>query len=240
MLKYINKLITISFLLLFSILVTKYLKIVEPFKVDINNIDIIGNNYISDNTITDRIKDQVSDKNIFNLDFKAIRKILNNHNYIYKTKIYTKIPSTILINISEIEPIGLLEKNDSIFFLDKDLNFINANYKSINYFSNTPVITNLNNEKMDLVKVRDIYQQIRNNNKIYNQLNEIRLQKEEIILIVNNNTKIILDSNQYKTSIRNFLQFNNDIIKNKKIENYKYIDVSMPNQIVIRENEIKI
>ena len=238
MLKYINKLIKIFIVILFSLLITKYLKVVKPFKI--NHIDIEGNNYISKNIIKDKIKDQINNKSILNVDFETIKKILNNDNYIYKTKIYTKIPSTILINISEIEPIGLLEKNDSTFFLDQDLNFINADYRAINYFSNTPVITNLNNKELDLLKIKDISQQIIKNNKIYNQLNEIRLQEEKIILIVNNNTKIILSNNKYKTSIKYFLQFNNDIIKNQKIEQYKYIDVSIPNQIVIKENEIKI
>ena len=238
MLKYINKLIKIFIVILFSLLITKYLKVIKPFKI--NHIDIEGNNYISKNIIKNKIKDQINNKSILNVDFETIKKILNNDNYIYKTKIYTKIPSTILINISEIEPIGLLEKNDSTFFLDQDLNFINADYRAINYFSNTPVITNLNNQELDLLKIKDISQQIIKNNKIYNQLNEIRLQEEKIILIVNNNTKIILSNNKYKTSIKYFLQFNNDIIKNQKIEQYKYIDVSIPNQIVIKENEIKI
>ena len=238
MLKYINKLIKIFMVILFSLLITKYLKVVKPFKI--NHIEIEGNNYISKNIIKNKIKDQINNKSILNVDFETIKKILNNDNYIYKTKIYTKIPSTILINISEIEPIGLLEKNDSTFFLDQDLNFINADYRAINYFSNTPVITNLNNQELDLLKIKDISQQIIKNNKIYNQLNEIRLQEEKIILIVNNNTKIILSNNKYKTSIKYFLQFNNDIIKNQKIEQYKYIDVSIPNQIVIKKNEIKI
>ena len=236
--KYINKLVTMSFLLLFSIMVTKYLKIVKPFKI--NNIEISGNNYIPKDIISELIEIQTNDKNIFNVNLKAIKEILNNHNYIYRAKIHTKIPSSILIDISEINPIGLLEKNDSTFFLDKDLNFINANYKSINYFSNTPVITNLNNQGIDLLKIKNISKQIRSNDAIYNQLNEIRIYKEKIILIVNNNTEIILNNDKYQISIRNFLQFNNDIIKNKKIQNYKYIDVSIPNQIVIKENEIKI
>ena len=91
---------------------------------------------------------------------------------------------------------------------------INANYNSINHFSNTPVITNLNEEKIDLLKTKDILQKIKSN-KIYNKLNEVRFENDKIILILNNYTTIILDDKNYKNSLNKFLRFNDDIIIKK-------------------------
>ena len=79
-------------------------------------------------------------------------------------------------------------------------------------------------------------------NNIYDKLNEIRFDDNRIILILDHYTTIILGDKNYVQSLNKFLQFNKQVIinKNKKIENYKYINVSIPNQIFINENKLKI
>ena len=74
-------------------------------------------------------------------------------------------------------------------------------------------------------------------NKIYNKLNEVHFKDNKITLILNNYTTIILDDINYENSLNKFLVFNEEIIikKNKKIDNYKYINVSIPNQIIINK-----
>jgi len=239
--KYMNRFIYCIIISLFSMLITKYLVFANPF--EITDIKIQGNHYIPNNIILEIIDNQVKNQNILNIDFKMIKDSLHKHDFIYKTKIYTEIPSSIVIDISEVKPIGLLENNGSIFFLSQDLKLINASYKSINYFSNTPVITNLNNNEVDLFKIREILEKIIfSDNNLYNKLNEVRFDGNQIILILDHYTTIILGDKNYVKSLNKFLQFNKQVIidKNKKIENYKYINVSIPNQIIINENKLKI
>ncbi len=239
--KYMNRLIYCIIISLFSMLITKYLVFANPF--EITDIIIQGNNYVPNNIILEIIDKQVKNQNILNIDFKIIKDSLHKHDFIYKTKIYTEIPSSIVIDVSEVKPIGLLENNGSIFFLSQDLKLINASYKSINYFSNTPVITNLSDNKVDLLKTRKILQKLMfSDNNIYDKLNEIRFNNNQITLILDHYTTIILDNRNYVKSLNRFLQFNKQVIidKNKKIENYKYINVSIPNQIFINENKLKI
>ena len=226
---------------LFSVLITKYLVFTNSFRI--TNIIIQGNKYIPNDVILETINKQTENKNILNVDFKMIKNSLYEYDFIYKTKIYIKIPSSIIIDISEVKPIGLLEDNGSIYFLSQDLKLINANYQSINHFSNTPVITNLNNHKIDLFKTREILQKIMfTDSSLYDKLNEIRFEDNQIILILDNYTTIILGNKNYDNSLNKFLEFNSQVIikKDKKIENYKYINVSIPNQIVINENKLKI
>ena len=233
--EYIKKLIYFIIISLFSILIVKYMVFINPFKI--TDIIVQGNNYISNNIILELINKEVANKNILNVDFKTIANELHKNNFVYRTKIYTKIPSSIVINISEVKPIGLLENNDSIFFLNQDLELIYADYKSINHFSNTPVITNLSNNQTNLFKTRIILNKIMiTDNSIYDKLNEIRFEDGQIILILDNYTKIILGNTNYENSIDKFLRFNNQVIieKNISIESYKYINVSIPNQIVIK------
>ena len=239
--KYINRLIYFIVISLLSIVITKYLVFANSFKI--TNVIIQGNKYIPDNIILETINKQVKNKHILNVDFKIIKNSLHKHDFIYKTKIYTKVPSSIVIDIPEVKPIGLLENNGSIFFLSQDLKLINADYQAINHFPNTPVITNLNNHKIDLFKTREILQKIMfTDSSIYDKLNEIRFEDNQIILILDNYTTIILGNKNYDNSLNKFLEFNSQVIikKDKKIENYKYINVSLPNQIVINENKLKI
>ena len=238
---YINKSIYLIIIFSCSILINKYLVFSNSFKI--TEVIIEGNDYIPNNSILEIINKQIENKNILNVNFKAIHNILHQYDFIYKTKIYTRIPSSIVIDISEVKPIGLLENNDSIFFLSEDLKLINANYQSINHFSNIPVITNLNNNKIDLSKTNEILQKIiSSDSSIYNKLNEIRFDNNQIVLILDNYTIIILGDKNYKNSLNKFLEFNKQVIieNNKKIENYKYINVSIPNQIIINKNKLKI
>ena len=232
--RFANKLILLTILCLSTIFIIKYLNFSKPFKI--NEIIVEGNNYIKTQAILGIIDKCTEDKSILDISFNEIKNALYKNDFVDKVKIYRKVPSSIIINILETEPIGLLENNESLVFLTENLGLINANYNSINHFSNTPVITNLNEEKIDLLKTKDILQKIKSN-KIYNKLNEVRFENDKIILILNNYTTIILDDKNYKNSLNKFLRFNDDIIikKNKKIDNYEYINVSIPNQIIINK-----
>ena len=124
--------------------------------------------------------------------------------------------------------------------MDKSKNLIKANYQAINHYINTPIITNLSNQTLDLEKIRYILMKILNSsNLIYEKLNEVQYLTDQMILILNNNTKIILKNKTYKNDLNKFLTFNKQIIvkNNINIENYKYIDVSIPEQIIIRQKK---
>ena len=92
-----------------------------------------------------------------------------------------------------------------------------------------------------LDKIRYLLVKILNNsNLIYEKLNEVQYLADKIILVLNNNTKIILKTKSYKNDLNKFLNFNDQVlIKNKiNIDEYRYIDVSIPQQIITREKKI--
>jgi len=53
---------------------------------------------------------------------------------------------------------------------------------------------------------------------------------------MNDNTKIIFAKNNYLNNLKKFIEFHNQIIIEKGInlEAFKYIDVSIPNQIIVK------
>ena len=90
----------ISVIYLIHIAILKYLLSITPFKI--NNTIITGNNFLNDQKITDLIHKNLENKNIVNVNFKKIKKEIKNNNFVYETKIYTQLPSSIIVEIEEI------------------------------------------------------------------------------------------------------------------------------------------
>ena len=238
------KLIINSLLYIFSIsciciMIFKYLSSTIPFKI--NNIEISGNSYIEKNQIVKIIDSKINNKNIMNIKLKKINLELEKNNFIHSAKTYTKFPSTIVIEVEELNPLALFQKNDIIYFITKSKDLIEADYKSINYYINAPIITNLSDEEINLDKIRYLLIETLNNSDIiYEKLNEVQYLNEDIVLLLNNSTKIILQNKNYKNNLKKFFKFNEQVIikNNMNIEDYNYINVSIPNQIITNEKKI--
>ena len=222
-----------------SIMISKYLLATKPFKINI--IEVSGNDYINTNQLLNGITDYIKNQNIINIKLETINSELKKNNFIHTAKSYTKFPNTLLIEIKELTPLALFQREQNFYFMDESKNIIKADYQAINHYMNTPIITNLSNEKISLEKIRYLLVEVLNkSNLIYEKLNEVQYLSDEIILILNNNTKIILKNKNYKNDLKKFLNFNKQVlVKNDiSIDNYKYIDVSIPQQIITREKNI--
>ena len=125
---------------------------------------------------------------------------------------------------------------DLLIFIDKNLKYIRANYKSINHFYNTPVINDITNDINNLSKAKHIIEDFIINDKLFDKLNEINFSNHKITLTMDDNTKIIFAKNNYLNNLKKFIEFHNQIIIGKGInlETFKYIDVSIPNQIIVK------
>jgi len=220
-------------------MISKYLLATKPFKI--NTIEVSGNNYINTNQLLNTITDYTKNQNIINIKLETINSELKKNNFIHTAKSYTKFPNTLLIEIEELTPLALFQREQNFYFMDKSKNIIKADYQAINHYMNTPIITNLSNEKISLDKIRYLLVEVLNkSNLIYEKLNEVQCLSDEIILILNNDTKIILKNKNYKNDLKKFLNFNKQVLVKHdiSIDNYKYIDVSIPRQIITREKNI--
>ena len=78
------------------------------------------------------------------------------------------------------------------------------------------------------------------NQEVYNQLNELIYEDNFISLIFNNHTKVKINKDNYKKDLMKFYSFINQIINTENISIYEYIDLSISNQIIVKERKIKI
>ena len=216
----------------------RYLKIIKPFQI--KNIDISGNDFIETKSILNSIQTLVNNKNLFDTEVEEIKNILNRNKFINNVKIYSLVPSTIKIDIIEKKPIALINNNNKSYFIDANSNIIEADIKSINYFVNTPIITSNNNNIDNNLSKKIVMSIYKHNEEIYNQLNELIYEDSFISLIFNNHTKVKINKNNYKKDLMKFYSFINQIINTENISIYEYIDLSISNQIIVKERKIKI
>ena len=213
--------------------IKKYLDKINLYQI--KTFEISGNKFIEKNEIKNIVQESIENLS-YNLDINKIQESLNKHSYINNSKIYSKLPSKIIIEINEIIPLAMYQNNNDIFFLDKNLNKIQANYKSINYYS-VPVITNINYQN-NYKDIGDILRMLKNENqKFYSSINELIINENIILIKIQNGTKIYIKKNKEINNTIKLLSFLKTIKNNKEITDYKYVDLTIPKQIIVKENK---
>ena len=87
----------------------------STFKID--ELIISGCNLVKEESIKSQIS-FIKDKNIFSLNMDDLKSKVTSNEFIASANIIRILPSTIIIDIIEISPIGLLKINDTNFLVD--------------------------------------------------------------------------------------------------------------------------
>ena len=136
----------------------------ENFLKDIN-INVTGLDEISNTELINNLN-LLEMNNLFFLDEKKIKKILNSNNLIEKSFIFKKYPSTLNIKVYKTIFLAQLKKKDDIFFLgsnkkliksnkiEKDIPFIFGDFRIENFFQLKEAITKSN---FDFNKIKNLF-----------------------------------------------------------------------------------
>ena len=184
------------------------------------NINITGLDEISNIELINNLN-LLEINNLFFLDEKKIRKILNSNNLIEKFFIFKKYPSTLNIKVYKTTFLAQLKKKDDIFFLgsngkliksneiEKDIPFIFGDFRIENFFQLKRIITKSN---FDYEKIKNLFffKSGRWDIEIESGL-LIKLPKENVQRSLELSQKI-LDKNNKKIKIIDLRQYNQVII----------------------------
>ena len=136
----------------------------ENFLKDIN-INVTGLDEISNTELINNLN-LLEMNNLFFLDEKKIKKILNSNSLIEKSFIFKKYPSTLDIKVHKTIFLAQLKKKDDIFFLGsnkkliksnkigKDIPFIFGDFRIENFFQLKKAITKSN---FDFNKIKNLF-----------------------------------------------------------------------------------
>ena len=203
---------------------------------DIKNINIQNNEFIDKKELSQIIDDELKDKNLLNINISKLKNIINDHDFIQSSKIYTSYPSNLHIVINEITPIILFEQESKYYLYDYKKNKIEADIKAINYFPVPILVSDVKDNKIknitnSLIKIFNKY------HLLYYSISQIKINNEEIHYMTDKGTTIKLNLDNIDFHTQKLINFINQNQK-KPIEKYEYVNLLIPNQIIVKEKSI--
>ena len=166
------------------------------------------------------------------ISLSRIEREIDKNNYVEKSEVYISLGQELNVDIKQKEPIGRVITTDSIFYLDKNSNFMSlSNLKS----STVPVIFGFN-EYSDLKYLTEILLIIKKDEFLNKSISQIFIKdNQKIDLKIRGNNTIIEfgNNNRLKNKIQNLKAFYNRAISKNEIDKYKKINLQFENQVVV-------
>ena len=166
------------------------------------------------------------------ISLSRIEQEIDKNTYVEKSQVYMKIGQELNVDIKQKEPIARLITSDSIFYLDKNSNFMSlSKLKS----SNVPLIFGFS-EYSDLKYLTEISLIIKKDEFLNKNISQIFIKDDQKIdlKIRGNNTIIEFgNNNRLKNKIQNLKAFYNRAISKNEIDKYKKINLQFENQVVV-------
>ena len=166
------------------------------------------------------------------ISLSRIEQEIDKNTYVEKSQVYMKIGQELNVDIKQKEPIARVITSDSIFYLDKNSNFMSlSKLKS----SNVPLIFGFS-EYSDLKYLTEISLMIINDEFLNKNISQIFIKDDQKIdLKMRGNNTIIEfgNNNRLKNKIQNLKAFYNRAISKNEIDKYKKINLRFENQVVV-------
>ena len=200
----------------------------------IEDIDVVIQPNSSFYISTDSIKNSIK-RYIYNTkDSISITKIedeLDKNTFVEKSQVYTMVGNKLFVHVKQKEPVARVITNDSIFYLDKNSNFMSL---SKLHSADVPIIFGFN-QFSDLGYLTKISLMIRDDKFLNQNISQIIINdNQEINLKLSGlNTFIELGyNNKLEKKIQNLKAFYNRAIRKNDIEKYKEVNLQFENQVV--------
>ena len=166
------------------------------------------------------------------ISLSKIEQEIDKNTYVEKSQVYMMIGQELNVDIKQKEPIARVITSDSIFYLDKNSNFMSlSKLKS----SNVPLIFGFS-EYSDLKYLTEISLMIKNDEFLNKNISQIFIKDDQKIdLKMRGNNTIIEfgNNNRLKNKTQNLKAFYNRAISKNEIDKYKKINLQFENQVVV-------
>ena len=200
----------------------------------IKDIDVVIQPNSSFYISTDSVKNSIKRYIYTTKDSISITKIedeLDKNTFVEKSQVYTMVGHKLFINVKQKEPVARIITNDSIFYLDKNSNFMSL---SKLHSADVPIIFGFN-QFSDLDYLTKISLMIRDDKFLNQNITQIIINdNQEINLKLSGlNTFIELGhNNKLEKKIQNLKAFYNRAVRKNDIEKYKEVNLQFENQVV--------
>ena len=186
--------------------------------------------YISTDSIKNIINRYIyTTKN--SISITKIEDELDKNTFVEKSQVYTMVGHKLFVHVKQKQPVARVITNDSIFYLDKNSNFMSL---SKLYSADVPIIFGFN-QFSDLDYLKKISLMIRDDKFLNQNITQIIINdNQEINLKLSGlNTFIELGhNNKLEKKIQNLKAFYNRAVRKNEIEKYKEVNLQFENQVV--------
>ncbi len=225
--------ILLVFVFIFSIVILYASNYLNNSRV-IEDIDVVIQPNSSFYLSSDSVKESIKRYIYTTKDSISISKIedeLDKNNFVEKSQVYTIVGNKLFVNVKQKEPVARVITNDSIFYLDKNSNFMSL---SKLHSADVPIIFGYN-QFSDLDYLTKISLMIRDDRFLNQNITQIIINdNQEINLKLSGlNTFIELGhNNKLEKKIQNLKAFYNRAVRKNDIEKHKEVNLQFENQVV--------
>ena len=200
----------------------------------IEDIDVVIQPNFSFYISTDSIKKSINKYIYTSKDSISLTKIedeLDKNTFVEKSQVYTMVDNKLFVNVKQKEPVARIITNDSIFYLDKNSNFMSL---SKLHSADVPIIFGFN-QFSDLDYLTKVSLMIRDDKFLNQNITQIIINdNQQINLKLSGlNTYIELGhNNKLEKKIQNLKAFYNRSIRKNDMEKYKEVNLQFEDQVV--------
>ena len=204
-----------------------------------NNSRLIDNVNV---TITPKTSYFISADSIENMVLKYVNKLkdsitlsmieneIDKNTYVSKSEVFTGVGQDLFVNIMQKDPIARLITKDSIFYLDKNSNFMSlSKLQSVN----VPIVLGYG-DKGDLEFLTKISLQIREDFFLKENISKIIIKDHKISLKLRGYQSLVLVGNNIRLEkkIQNLKAFYMRAKEKNNLNDYKEVNLQFENQVV--------
>jgi len=220
-------------IILFAGSIDKLLSDNSTFKID--RLIISGCSLIKEESIKNQFS-FIKNKNIFTLNIDDIESKIISNEFIASVNIVKVFPSTIILDLIEISPIGLLKVNNTNFLVDNNNNGFQCS-SNISNAIHIPEIESNGNITAENIFSSNEYKVLDHifstNQKLFNMVDYVSTNNDQIVVNIAK-SKIIFDSPHYVEQIDHITEFLNYANTYNK---YKYIKFSHLD-VIVKEKDV--
>ena len=183
----------------------------------------------------DSIRNSINKYILISKDSISLSKIereIDKNTYVEKSQVYMRMGQELNVDVKQKDPIGRVITADSIFYIDKNSNFMSlSKLKS----SNVPVIFGFNGHS-DLKYLTEISLMIKKDEFLNKSISQIFIRDDQKIDLKMRGKNIIIEfgnNNRLKNKTQNLKAFYNRAISKNEIDKYKKINLQFENQVVV-------
>ena len=218
---------------LFAGSIDKLLSDNSTFKID--RLIISGCNLIKEESIKNQFS-FIKKKNIFSLNIDDIKSKIISNEFIASVNIVKVFPSTIILDLIEISPIGLLRINNTNFLVDNNDNGFLCS-SNMSTAIHIPEIESNGSITEENIFSSNEYKALNHifstNQKLFNMIDYVSTNNDQIV-VNTAKSKIIFDSPHYIKQIDHISKF---LDYSNRYSKYKYIKFSHLD-VIVKEKDV--